>query len=127
MRTKPATAAGLLLFFFAACSPPLRIVEQPGIVTVDVQTLGEYQTSVRRIRLSDDRHVVWEIAARDRVPQLHTVKLVAGENETTLPGIDGYAVVSPKADRFTLQRGHRYVVEVWGDSGRAARSAFTMP
>ena len=63
--------------------PPLRVITTSSGVTVDVQTLGEYQTTINRVRLTDveRRSVVWEIMAQGGTAQFHAFSLVAGSNE----------------------------------------------
>lgn len=39
-------------------APPLRVSQAANEVTIDVQTLGEYQTTVNRIRLLDVNRAV---------------------------------------------------------------------
>ena len=95
---------------------------------VDVQTLGEYPTTVDRIRLSDMKQstIVWELVALNGDAQLHEFTLKAGENPT-LPDSDygKYRVIAPEgADRFVLRRGTKYRIELWGgDTIFARRSA----
>lgn len=58
------------------CAPVERtstaIVQRGNDIVVDVQTLGEYPTTVDRIRLSDlnQSTVVWEIATANGTPQI---------------------------------------------------------
>lgn len=111
-------------------APPLRIVEVDGTVKVDVQTLGEYSTTVRRVRLTDrgSGRVIWEIGTASGTPQIHTMTLTAGENAAVLSAAHGeYAVVTPQAGRsFSLERGRDYLIEIWGDNASAspARAEF---
>jgi hypothetical protein len=53
----------VVLMLFAGCrsKPPLKIVGGDGSVVVDVQTLGEYPTSVSHARLTEaNGPIVWE-------------------------------------------------------------------
>jgi hypothetical protein len=103
---------------------PLRIVQSGNRVTIDVQTLGEYQTTVRRIRLlnKQSHEVVWELAAQTGTPQINVIDLQVGENPAVLTGVASgtYAVVSPAgATTFGLAPGVEYEIEVWGDRKKA--------
>jgi hypothetical protein len=97
-----------------AVRPPLGIVRTPEAVTIDVQTLGEYQTSISRIRVSDGSgKVVWEVKALGRIPQIHLINLRCGPNPTRVP-VSGYNVLTPSSsDTFVLAEKKRYSVEVW--------------
>jgi hypothetical protein len=87
-------------------------------ITVDVQTLGEYPTTVKRIRLSERNRsaVVWEVAASDGTPQIHLFTLKPGDNPALLEANSGsYRVVVPVArPLFLLKKGAKYRVEIWG-------------
>ena len=99
-------------------APPLGLVRTPAQVVVDVQTLGEYPTTVTRIRLTDLNHstVVWEITADDGRAQIHTLTLNAGENPAKIDADFGkYRVIIPeRADHFSLRSGTKYRIELWG-------------
>lgn len=118
--------------------PPLRLVRMGDTFLVDVQTLGEYQTSVARIRLTRNEEVVWEAKAGDRAPQLHTFALRIGTN----PGLPqecggdprspcdtpwsahGFDVVTPAGgEAFRIDPGADYELEVWGSRSRWSRAA----
>lgn len=103
---------------------PLRIVQSGDRVTIDVQTLGEYQTTVKRIRLLNmqSHEVVWELATQTGTPQINVIDLQVGENPAVLTGVASgtYAVVSPTgATSFGLVPGVEYEIEVWGDRKKA--------
>lgn len=120
--------------------PPLRIRRAGETFVIDVQTLGEYKTSVARVRLSRGRDVVWEVKAHDRIPQLHTFQLRVGNNPsvpqecgggvTTCEGSrpsNGFAVIVPaKASSFTLEPGTKYLIEVWGGESWWSRVTATL-
>jgi len=120
------------IFWSAACSgkPPLRLLEKSTGVTVDVQTLGEYQTTIHRIRLTDrsEQRVVWEIAARSGTPQIHSLTFVAGANPATIRDVQAgeYTVLIPEAGAsFVLELGRQYTIEVWGSNSDATRASAT--
>ena len=112
---------GALAATGAGCSPPLRLKQTGNAITVDVQTFGEYQTSVSRMRLSDrrDGKVIWEIVPVSLTPQINTVKLFVGENSTVVQGTPGgrdYRVVTPQGrGSFRLEAGVPYMIEIWGE------------
>jgi hypothetical protein len=113
-------AIGLLVGWIALRwkAPPLRIVQRGNDIVVDVQTLGEYPTTVNRIRLSDLNHssVVWEIAAANGTPQIDRFMLKAAENPATLEANFGtYRIVAPTSGiGFLLRKGSKYKIELWG-------------
>jgi hypothetical protein len=101
-------------------APPLRIVGSGAKLTADVSTLGEYPTTVTKIRLSDaeSNAVVWEVSANG-VAQLHGLTLVAGQNPARIAADYGsYRVVTPSSsESFLLREGTEYRIELWGGSG----------
>src|ERR1700730_4100303 len=119
-----AAARGLtlaaLVIVLCACQlvwkPPLRVHCVRGGVILDVQTLGEYQTSISRIRIVDSHgETVWEVEARARIPQLHEVSLHCGSNPVRIPEFDEFGVVVPtSSDSFVLKSKEDYTAEVWG-------------
>jgi hypothetical protein len=96
-------------------APPLRLVRTGTEITIDVQTLGEYPTTVNHIRLSDVNHsaVLWEIQGSG---QIHNFSLKMGDNPALLDADHGvYRVVTPQGvERFVLRRGTKYRIEIWG-------------
>lgn len=116
-----------------ACSgaPPLRVTHDNGKVVVDLRTLGEYQTTVSRLRLADAGNdaVVWELRVRSGEPQIDEIVLTPGANSSMLRGVQAgaYEVVVPKnSETFVLERSRMYTVEVWGKTGRSARGTFSL-
>ena len=99
-------------------SPPLRITYSGDGVTVGVETLGEYQTTISRMRLTEQRtgNIVWEIRAGGETAQMHRVKLSPGENPAIIDAAHGeYRAVAPSGRAtFTLARGTPYLIEAWG-------------
>jgi hypothetical protein len=120
------------LFALCGCglvSPPLRVHPVPGGVVLDVQTLGEYQTSISRIRISDARgKTVWEVKAKGQVPQIHKVGLRCGRNVARVVDAEEYTVLVPAAsDAFTLSANNEYTAEVWGvDKLMPGRATFSI-
>lgn len=112
----------LAILLGAACSNklPLRVVQSGDKVTVDVQTLGEYQTTVRRIKLvaKESQSVVWELKTQSGTPQINRIELKVGENSVLPTGVASgeYAVVTPAGSAaFSLSPGIDYEIEIWGD------------
>jgi hypothetical protein len=101
-------------------APPLRIVGSGTKLTADVSTLGEYPTTVAKIRLSnaESNAVVWEVRA-DGVAQLHGLTLVAGQNPARIAADYGsYRVIIPSSsESFLLRESTEYRIEIWGGSG----------
>ncbi len=139
MRGREATrvlALGAALVLMASChnAPPLRIHIENGAANVDVQTLGEYPTSVARVRLRDARSggTLWEIVHDGRIPQFRGFRLRAGDNAAALEDVEhgAYRVVAPSGGRaFGLLAGAEYTIEVWGsdEPGSVARASFVLP
>ena len=109
--------------------PPLTLsTDAAGVITVDVQTLGEYQTTVARIRVVEEKTgaVVWEVRAKGIV-QIHTFQLRPGANRADLAGAAArFEVVTPSAETFTLIPGQRYTIEVWGGDSWLSRNRETL-
>jgi hypothetical protein len=111
--------------------PPLRLERSGSTLTAHVETLGEYETTVGRIRIqeSDSDKVVFEAVAARRAPQIFNFVLAAGANRTNLMGDEGsaYSVVEPsKETTFMLHPGVRYRITVWGDSWTFRRADFVL-
>lgn len=123
-----------MLLGFSGCGskPRLILTATPGHVIVDVQTLGEYPTTVRRIRLADGAgRTIWEIRSRRGTPQIHTLVFAVGTNSANLASPDSgeYEVITPTdASDFQLKSGTDYTVQVWGDSehGRLSEVSFRL-
>lgn len=114
--------------FFSGCSekPPLRIIESWNKVTVDVQTLGEYRTTVMRIRLMNKTsgQVVWELKTQSGTPQIHQIELKIGENPAILNGVlsGTYAVVTPDSTAtFSLAADREYEIQLWGGESESSK------
>lgn len=121
---------GTLVILLGACmAPPLELQRIDGDkVVVRLETLGEYPSPIRRIKLSDTSSgsVIWEIQARTTIPQIWQVSLRAGVNPTILRGYD-YQVLHPKRSRsFHLDPGKDYKIRVWGRRGLPAEAAFKL-
>jgi len=134
--------AAVALLALGGCErPPLHVRRAGNTFLIDVQTLGEYQTSVRRIRLTRGHEVVWEAMARDRTPQLHILGLRIGPN----PGVpqlcgggqptacdtpeadDRFVVITPASGGFRLESGNDYELELWGSDSRWSRASASLP
>ena len=114
-RGRLAAAAILLL---AACGgPPLRLSSESSKIVVDLQKLGEYGSTVARLRITDvqENRVVWEIVGNDQ-PQLGQLHLYLGENSSMPNDVrhGDYRVVVPQHEKsFRLEPGKEYRVEAW--------------
>jgi hypothetical protein len=123
--------AMVVLMLFAGCrsKPPVKIVTADGSVVVDVQTLGEYPTTVTHVRLTEaNGPTVWEIRAEQGTPQIHNLTFAPGANPVTLahPDSGQYEIVVPKGSSFILDPNKTYTVELWGasDQGKPVKSDF---
>ena len=111
---------------------PPRISTNGDTVKVDVATLGEYPTTIARIRLEDQSdHVLWEVVANDGSPQIHEITFKAGLNSSSAPdSVSGkYRVVIPKSDdTFELHRGRAYRLDLWSEqTGKPASVEVKFP
>jgi hypothetical protein len=111
----------LAAVIIASCSrPPLMISRNEKSIVIDMQTLGEYPSNVKRIRLTDmgKNEVVWEINGRDDL-QIGKIALLRGENSIHVKDVSHgtYDVIAPvEHDTFQLLSGMRYRIEVWGNN-----------
>ncbi len=83
---------------------------------IDVQWLGEYQSNVRRIRISEDRSgtALWELKASDGSSfPLWTVHVHDGLNPVLPEGLLGAEIVAPGSKMFRLHAGRTYRVDLW--------------
>jgi len=124
----------LFLAVLASCSkgPGIRIELLEDSVLVHMETLGEYPTTITRIKLIDmaTGTTVWEIHSGGRASQLWRVPLKGDMNPVLPPIANGaYAVTQPQgASSFLLQTGQSYQIQVWGEDPRFHSSAiFLMP
>lgn len=132
-------AVGFSLLIVSGCAqriaPEVRVAGSE--VVIDFQSLGEYPTSVHRLRLTESATgvVVWEVAAKkapkgSSTPQLWTLTLVIGVNasqiEEALAG--RYEVLAPLGQPgFRLEADREYRLEVWAsETGRPSRASFTL-
>lgn len=124
LRVFGVTVCGIALLLVTGIAmrwnaPPLRIIPDGSKLSVDVRTLGEYQTTVARIRLSDlsSRAVVWEVRSNDTA-QIRGFTLNDGENAVQIRADHGsYRIIVPSgSSTFQLRRGIGYRLELWGGS-----------
>lgn len=104
------------VFTLACGRPPLRVSRAGTAVRVDVRTLGEYQTSVHRVRLSCDGRVVLDVRARGPVLQVDELVLRPGDNSLVQAGLSGaeFAVVPGSGANFEIPPETNCLLEVWG-------------
>jgi hypothetical protein len=122
----PITPAVAVLLLFACSfgcgnSPSVRVSTWGGTAKIDVATLGEYPTTITRIRLQNQQShaVVWEVKALSGTPQIHGLILKKGVNPVSLAGADAgtYAIVSPLNSKiFQLDSGVIYTLELWNSA-----------
>ena len=116
----------VVLAFLGVFGPPLSIEQKGSIRIVHVETLGEYPTTIRRVRIEEARtgKVVFEARIRPEHQgrsgeQIHNFGLQAGDNPVNAvnPDEDVYAIVEPKGRAsFALSPGTEYRLRVWGFS-----------
>ena len=111
--------------------PPLRIWQDGDAAEIHVETLGEYPTTINRIRLISvqDGRVVWEVKTRSGTPQIHAFRLRQGNNLVSLvdPYTGTYEIVSPENSHFfRMERGVRYKISLWGSKNWWPASGIVM-
>jgi hypothetical protein len=113
-----------------ASRPSIRLTQTGDTVVVHVETLGEYPTTITRVRLTDrdTGDVVLELIAlfpTESRSQIYEITLCAGQNNVAavFPEYEAYRTVTPASKKsFTLKRGKKYLVEMWGKSSRASKA-----
>ena len=129
--TRSIVLVGILLTMIAlsACfkGPALRLENSAGSVVVHIETLGEYMTTVRRVRIDEAStgRVIFDLMTESGTPQIFNFRLSAGENSTHIadPEHGSYRVAEPIGkNTFSLQKGIRYRLMIWGD-GRSPSEA----
>ena len=122
---------GLAAFVLLSCDsglPSLRVEHGTDSVTVHLETLGEYPTSVGRLLLADVQsgQTIWELRRLKGTPQLWKVAFRAGENPAEPAGVTGggsFEVVRPQgASSFDLEPGGEYRLTVWSEAGHSSRT-----
>ncbi len=133
MRLLLCLVSPLVLVILASCAkPPLEIRRTDSGVVLDLQTLGEYPTSVDRLRLVQipEDILLWEVTVAAGTPQIWTINLVAGSNPSHPrkgPVAGDWKVVYPETgNSFELERAVRYRVTVWGEGPRPATAEFSL-
>lgn len=112
--------------------PNLRASQEGAGSTVSLMLLGEYPSSVTRIRLRSIEHhrTIWEISAKDGPAfQIWALNFLAGENPTNPTGkLSGECeVLIPKdTNSFFLSRGVEYELEVWDSQDREKSVRFQL-
>lgn len=121
MKTVRLIAVSLVILNGCDIVPPLRITKTKSGVMIGVETLGEYPTTISRIKISEARSgvAVLELCSdSEPPPQIWNISLEEGENlvdSIDLPEPELYRVVVPSTSRgFTIKRNITYLVEVWG-------------
>ncbi|HKF49816.1 MAG TPA: hypothetical protein VKB38_20815 [Terracidiphilus sp.] len=104
-------------------------------MVVHVETLGEYPTTIRHLRIveASSGRVVLDLVAKAEyantgATQTRNFSLVSGKNSTHLlkPGIDSYEVRVPESGRtFNLQPGVAYRLKAWNGSWIASQTKFS--
>ena len=111
----------LTLVGCGVAKPPFSLRSENGVITVHVETLGEYPTSISRIVVSEAEtgHIVWKVIPSGELFQIHSFPLRAGLNSATLKPFWGAArtVVPQGRQSFLLKTGVLYQVRVCSGEG----------
>ena len=109
--------------------PPLNVEVRGSSAIVHLESPDENETPVSRVRLKDasNGEVIYEVAADGKAPKVFNFELLIGENSTQAvdPSKTDYRVIAPEGRRaFSLQRGVKYRLTVWGDSWTSSTKSF---
>jgi hypothetical protein len=98
--------------------PGASVAYAPGKAIIHVETLGEYPTTIRHVRLEEisSQSVIFDAVAANGTPQIHNFELSIGSNSIDmLQSSSGeYRIVRPVGKTFTLQSDRQYRVSLWG-------------
>ena len=115
-------------------TPPLRVTVADGVATIDVQNLGEYNSSLSEIVIRDaeSNQIVWRAVPQppEDVIALWTFEIRPGKNprrfnigDGTKP-VDLSIVIPPGASGASFFAGHRYEVTISGEPWFGRYGAF---
>jgi len=134
MTARWMSVVGVTVLLATGCEvirPPLRVTRDRDGVVIDVQSLGEHPTTVKRVRITDAAtgRTVWDVVGASGF-QFNTIVLHAGANKSDQPDFlrGTVKVITPNSATFILAPGTNYDVEVWG-AGTArvpARASFRL-
>jgi hypothetical protein len=115
----------------ACLAPPLQVETSSREAILDVRSMGEYPSSVRRIQLEVGAtgEVVWAVESLERPRDLWKVSLTLGTNPVMPTGMPkgAFRVLVPRdGDTFTLLPNSQYRVLVEGSSGRTAQAKLVL-
>lgn len=108
-------ALGCGIFWFLE-APPLHVFRAADAVTMNIETLGEYPTTVSHLRVTeaDSGTLIWEIRSSG-IAQARAFKLHVGENPALVKAEYGsFETLTPPSRTFVLHGGVRYKIELWG-------------
>lgn len=118
--------------WISSCSqPPLRLEKAGDTLHVRLETLGEYPTTILRMRLldRDADQAIWETAAKQGGAQLWRFDLKLGINSANLNSqiiSESFNVVIPtNASTFEIFATRNYTLTVWGTSSRPRSASFS--
>lgn len=128
-------AGGVVLVFLLLSTregaPPLIVVDKEGSKTVlGMETLGEYPSTVDRMRIQDRTSgaVVWEArcSPERKSCQAWRVEVVCGANAAGILSSSHEYIETPAPPAgFELSPGRTYVFEAWGTGEGSQKRAFS--
>lgn len=122
-----------LASLMSGCAKPsFTIHQEQQQVELDFRFLGEYPTSITRLRVTDaaSGRAIWELAAEEGYLHVWTIQLRLGANSAAAPESFNKAirvVVPDGSESFTLSAGTEYRVEAWEKRGHRATRTFSFP
>ena len=121
-------AATAMLSWWWWNAPRIRLERGAHSIFVDVQTFGEYPTTITRIRISDilNNSTVLDLRAQQNIVQIRSFSLVHGRNSAQFSTAYGSWVTRYpiNGDDFLLSSRTPYRVEIWGDNVLLNKSSF---
>jgi hypothetical protein len=119
----------LLSCLLACTSKKLKISADSLGVHIHVATLGEYPTTIYRVRLTEKEtgKAIWEFRSLAEVVQVWSIDLVIGENSAYPKGMteEDIAVILPVKEKTVfLMTEVAYRLDIWFAEEGPPRSAY---
>jgi hypothetical protein len=112
------TALGVAGWRAFVAGPGASVEYAPGKAIIHVETLGEYPTTIRHVRIEEisSQSVIFDAVSANGTPQIHNIELSIGSNSTDmLQSSSGeYRTVRPVVKTFTLRSDRQYRISLWG-------------
>jgi hypothetical protein len=112
--------------------PSFTIHQKQQQVELDFRFLGEYPSSITRLRITEaaSGRAIWDLAAEEGYLDVWTIQLRLGANSAAAPKSFNKAIrviVPDGSDSFTLGADTEYRVEACEKRGHCAARRFSFP